>query len=135
MPNSVVPLGRYNTFQGQLQLLLFNGVQWGLWNIRGASATNFIGSFQRYSYFCSYVKTIILFFRSSIAAANIWRAARAGASPASSLSFDGNGYLFVEQLSDVVDFTIDLREIEIITRPNEENDGLVFYAYDQEVRL
>lgn len=47
LPGSVIPLDTYNAFQGQTQLLLFNGLQWGLWNIRGASATNFIGSFQR----------------------------------------------------------------------------------------
>ena len=47
LPGSSIDLMRYNTFQGQLQLLLFNGEQWGLWNIRGASATEFIGSFQR----------------------------------------------------------------------------------------
>jgi len=46
-------LSSYNPFRGQFHLLLFNGQQWGLWNIRGASRSDFIGNneFQRYALF------------------------------------------------------------------------------------
>ena len=47
MSGSVVSLSSLNPFQGQVQLLLFNGEQWGLWNVRGSSDTMFIGSFLR----------------------------------------------------------------------------------------
>ena len=37
----------YTAFEGQIQQLLFNGRQWGLWNIRSASDAIFHGEFQR----------------------------------------------------------------------------------------
>ena len=38
----------YASFEGQIQQLLFNGEQWGLWNIRSTSDTLFLGELQRY---------------------------------------------------------------------------------------
>lgn len=37
----------YTPFEGQIQQLLYNGKQWGLWNIRNTSDTIFHGEFQR----------------------------------------------------------------------------------------
>ena len=68
-----------------------------------------------------------------MASANIWRAPRAQRSSNSAISFDGDGYLFVEQFADNGDFVQSEREMAIITRPNEERDGLVMYAYDEAV--
>lgn len=53
---------------------------------------------------------------------------------APTISFDGTGYLFAEQLADVEDFNSRVRSFSITTRPNEERDGLVLYAYDRDVR-
>lgn len=82
---------------------------------------------------------LFLFFsvcvsRSSLAAVNTWRAPRAQDVSASAISFDGTGYLFAEQMADVEDFDADIRILDITTRPNEERDGLVLYAYDRDVR-
>lgn len=37
----------YASFEGQIQQVLFNGEQWGLWNIRSATDTTLYGEFQR----------------------------------------------------------------------------------------
>ena len=72
-------------------------------------------------------------YRSEVASANTWTAPTGALTPSSVISFDGAGYLFVEQFSDIDDFVQNLRSIVVITRPNEESDGLVMYAYDEEV--
>ena len=69
-----------------------------------------------------------LYFRSNQASNNIWRAPSSSANP---LSFNGEGYLFVEQFANEVD--IPAPTISVILRPNDERDGLVLYAYDDSI--
>ena len=38
-----LPLSSLHGFEGQYQLALFNGEQWGLWNVRSASPGDLIG--------------------------------------------------------------------------------------------
>ena len=83
-------------------------------------------------YFCHF---LCVLNRSLLAAVNTWRAPRAQTTSAPSISFDGTGYLFVMQMADVQRFDSNLRTLTITTRPNEERDGLVLYAYDREVRM
>lgn len=72
--------------------------------------------------------------RSSLASVNTWRAPRDQPSSAPTISFDGTGYLFTEQLADFENFDSSVRILRVTTRPNEERDGLVLYAYDRDVR-
>ena len=52
---------------------------------------------------------------------------------ASAISFNGNGYLKVEQLANIPNFNQLVRGLNVYTRPNNESDGLVLYAYDTTV--
>jgi len=54
---------------------------------------------------------------------------------ASAISFNGNGYLKVEQLANIPNFDQTVRRLNVYTRPNNEADGIVVYAYDTTVSL
>ena len=66
---------------------------------------------------------------------NTWHAPRGTLTTAAAISFDGQGYLWVEQFGSVPNFNANARTMRIITRPNDERDGLVLYAYDKMVSL
>ena len=51
----------YASFEGQIQQVLFNGEQWGLWNIRSASDAVLHGEFQRYRSILCDCKSLLLF--------------------------------------------------------------------------
>ena len=59
---------------------------------------------------------------------NAWHASQTSTS--SAISFNGMGYLYVEQLSGTSRFSSDMRRMTITLRPNDESDGLVLYAFD-----
>lgn len=42
-----IQMNTYSSFEGQIQQLLFNGEQWGLWNIRSASDITANSEFRR----------------------------------------------------------------------------------------
>ena len=73
----------------------------------------------------------ICFHRNELATVNAWHASQI--STAAAISFDGMGYLFVEQLSSITEFSSQFRRMIITVRPNDESDGLVLYAYDSTV--
>ncbi len=71
--------------------------------------------------------------RNELAIQNTWQGPRDTLSAAAAISFDGSGFLWVEQLGNVVNFNRNRRTFTVISRPNSEEDGLVLYAYDPEV--
>ena len=73
---------------------------------------------------------ISLDLRNELATVNAWHASQT--STAAAISFDGSGYLFVEEFS-TSSFSSSLRHLTITLRPNDESDGLVIYAYDSTV--
>lgn len=75
----------------------------------------------------------LLTYRNELAIQNTWQGPRDTLSSAAAISFDGSGFLWVEQLGNVVNFNTGRRTFNIISRPNSEEDGLVLYAYDPEV--
>ena len=72
-------------------------------------------------------------YRSFLASANVWRPS-GSAFTSSIIAFDGNGYLFVEELANVKAFTNTIRRVTITARNVGERDGLVLYAFDKSVR-
>ena len=72
--------------------------------------------------------------RNELATENTWHGPRDTLSSSATISFDGRGFLWVEQLGNVVNFNVAMRTFTIITRPNNEADGLVLYAFDPQVR-
>jgi len=85
-----------------------------------------------------YTNTVFSFVycRNELATQNMWQGPRDTLSSAAVISFDGSGFLWVEQLSNVARFgNTNRRSMTIITRPNSEEDGLVLYAYDPQVQL
>ena len=70
-------------------------------------------------------------FRNELATVNAWHASPT--STAAAISFDGTGYLYVEQLSSISSFSFPFRSMIVTLRPNDESDGLVLFAFDSEV--
>ena len=56
-----LPLGELGGFEGQVQLALFNGGPWGLWNVRSTSPTDLIGDveFRRFSLFNHFFSLVV----------------------------------------------------------------------------
>ena len=62
---------------------------------------------------------------------NAWHAS--STSTAAAISFDGAGYLYVDQFSSLSSFSSQFRTMDITIRPNDERDGLVLFAFDPQV--
>ena len=157
VPSSTVQLSSYNSFQGQVQLMLFNGQQWGLWNIRSASDTSLIGSFQRSDIFNHPLfpppplplhslllhihlhpllppppPPLLQSFLQYVYPCICSNGLALSNTRSSFISFDGNGYLFVKMLSSNTDLGNRLN-LMINTLPSDARDGLIIYAYDTTV--
>ena len=68
---------------------------------------------------------IFIIPRNELATVNAWHASPT--STASAISFDGTGYLFVEELGGI---RSGFRMMTITLRSTDESDGLVLFAYD-----
>jgi hypothetical protein len=112
-----LPLSSLRGFEGQFQLALFNGLLWGLWNVRSTSATDFIGERE--------------FRRNALTRSVVWHANPGFLRTASTLSFDGSGYLFTEQFGTETEFATFAAFLSVILylRSNDAGQGLVMYAY------
>lgn len=64
---------------------------------------------------------------------NAWHAS--STSTAAAISFDGTGYLYVDQFSSLSSFSTLFRTMVITVRPNDERDGLVLFAFDPQVTI
>ena len=72
-----------------------------------------------------------IYFRNELATVNAWHAS--SISTAAAISFDGTGYLYVDQFSSLSSFSSFIRSITITIRPNDEQDSLVLFAFDPQV--
>ena len=76
------------------------------------------------------------YLRNNLAAENIWHIHRAFPSVASTLSFDGDGYLQPTIFGDSSNYGGGGNiQFNLFMRPNDEGDALVMYAYDTVVRV
>ena len=80
---------------------------------------------------CMNVYHCYIYFRNELATVNAWHAS--STSTAAAISFDGTGYLYVDQFSGLSSFSSFIRSIDITMRPNNERDGLVLFAFDPQV--
>ena len=62
---------------------------------------------------------------------NAWHASPT--STAAAISFDSSGYLYVDQFSSLSTFSSSFRTMVITMRPNDEQDGMVLFAFDPQV--
>ena len=62
---------------------------------------------------------------------NAWHAS--STSTAAAISFDSSGYLYVDQFSSLSTFSSSFRTMAITMRPNDEQDGMVLFAFDPQV--
>jgi hypothetical protein len=75
----------------------------------------------------------LLIFRNELATVNAWHAS--STSTAAAISFDGTGYLYIDQFSSLSSFSSLFRSMDITIRPNDERDGLILFAFDPQVTV
>ena len=106
----------YGSLSGTLDLVLYNGVLWSLWDYRRRSNTEFIGTYNRHE---AAQDNIFVLSSRSQASANI-------------LSFDGNGYLKPRQFIDEGVFDTDVINSFFIHYRLSSLEGLIMFLYDPE---